>query len=105
MGEKLPIHGQSCRSSQGLAPVSCVTSAVARRKPMPNSSALQSLNQAIQRYFDLMYDSDTSRFGRVFQPLRNWTDCATGNLDVAGAGLPGNSRRAAVAAVAERPAR
>ena len=24
------------------------------------------LTQAVQRYFDLMYDADTSRFGRVF---------------------------------------
>jgi len=29
---------------------------------------LQGLNQAVQRYFDLMYDSDTSRFDRVFRP-------------------------------------
>jgi hypothetical protein len=35
---------------------------------MPNPSALQSLDQAIRRYFDLMYDSDTTRFGQVFQP-------------------------------------
>jgi Putative lumazine-binding len=28
---------------------------------------LQGLNQAVQRYFDLMYDSDTSRFDRVFR--------------------------------------
>jgi len=35
---------------------------------MPTPSTLQSLNQAIQRYFDLMYDSDTTRFGEVFQP-------------------------------------
>jgi hypothetical protein len=35
---------------------------------MPTPSTFQSLNRAIQRYFDLMYDSDTSRFGRVFQP-------------------------------------
>lgn len=35
---------------------------------MPDPSAIQSLNQAIQRYFDLMYDSDTTRFDRVFRP-------------------------------------
>jgi len=27
---------------------------------------LQGLNRAVQRYFDLMYDSDTSQFDRVF---------------------------------------
>jgi hypothetical protein len=26
------------------------------------------LTQAVQRYFDLMYDADTSRFARVFHP-------------------------------------
>ena len=35
---------------------------------MPDPSVLESLNQAIQRYFDLMYDNDTTRFGRVFRP-------------------------------------
>ena len=35
---------------------------------MPDPSAAQSLNQAIQRYLDLMYDSDTSRFDQVFRP-------------------------------------
>jgi hypothetical protein len=35
---------------------------------MADQSAFQSLNQAIQRYLDLMYDSDTSRFDQVFQP-------------------------------------
>ena len=35
---------------------------------MSNQSAIQSLHQAIQQYFDLMYDNDTTRFGRVFRP-------------------------------------
>jgi hypothetical protein len=35
---------------------------------MSNPSAIQSLNQAIQRYLDLMYDSDTTRFDQVFRP-------------------------------------
>jgi len=34
---------------------------------MSDQSAIQSLDQAIQRYFDLMYDSDTTRFDRVFR--------------------------------------
>jgi hypothetical protein len=35
---------------------------------MSNQTAMQSLCQAIQRYFDLMYDSDTTRFDAVFRP-------------------------------------
>ena len=35
---------------------------------MPNQSAIQSLDQAIQQYFDLMYDNDTTRFAQVFRP-------------------------------------
>jgi len=31
-------------------------------------SSIESLTAAVQRYFDLMYDADTSRFDRVFRP-------------------------------------
>jgi hypothetical protein len=34
---------------------------------MPAHSAVPGLTDAVQRYFDLMYDSDTSRFDRVFR--------------------------------------
>jgi hypothetical protein len=34
---------------------------------MPTPSAIPGLTDAVQRYFDLMYDSDTSRFDRVFR--------------------------------------
>ena len=34
---------------------------------MDDASRVQGLTQAVQRYFDLMYDSDTSRFDRVFR--------------------------------------
>src|SRR5436190_7811876 len=67
MGCLLPIDGQFRFISQGLAAASCATSVVARRKPMPDPSVLESLNQAIQQYFDLMYDNDTARFSRVFR--------------------------------------
>jgi hypothetical protein len=30
-------------------------------------SSIESLTAAVQRYFDLMYDADTSRFDRVFR--------------------------------------
>src|SRR5690348_3799722 len=34
---------------------------------MAHPSDAGALTQAVQRYFDLMYDSDTSRFDRVFR--------------------------------------
>jgi hypothetical protein len=34
---------------------------------MPDADTQASLNEAVQRYFDLMYDADTSRFDRVFR--------------------------------------
>jgi Putative lumazine-binding len=34
---------------------------------MPAPSVVPGLTDAVQRYFDLMYDSDTSRFERVFR--------------------------------------
>jgi hypothetical protein len=34
---------------------------------MTDDSSIQSLTEAVQRYFDLMYDGDTSRFDRVFR--------------------------------------
>jgi len=34
---------------------------------MTSRSSLQGLMEAVQRYFDLMYDCDTSRFDRVFR--------------------------------------
>ena len=34
---------------------------------MPAHSGVPGLTDAVQRYFDLMYDSDTSRFDRVFR--------------------------------------
>jgi len=34
---------------------------------MVDHSSIQSLTEAVQRYFDLMYNADTSRFDRVFR--------------------------------------
>ena len=34
---------------------------------MMDHSSIESLTAAVQRYFDLMYDGDTSRFDRVFR--------------------------------------
>ena len=35
---------------------------------MIDHDSIPSLTAAVQRYFDLMYDGDTSRFDRVFRP-------------------------------------
>jgi len=35
---------------------------------MAGPTPLQSLTEAVQRYFDLMYDIDLSKFDRVFRP-------------------------------------
>jgi hypothetical protein len=42
----------------------------AKREPAAPSdrSRLTGLTEAVQKYFDLMYDCDTSRFGTVFAP-------------------------------------
>jgi len=34
---------------------------------MSDRAGIQDLTQAVQRYFDLMYDGDTARFDRVFR--------------------------------------
>jgi hypothetical protein len=34
----------------------------------PPHAGVDALTQAVRRYFDLMYDSDVSRFDRVFRP-------------------------------------
>jgi len=34
---------------------------------MPHHPDISGLTDAVQRYFDLMYDSDVARFGRVFR--------------------------------------
>jgi Putative lumazine-binding len=42
---------------------------VTHKEPtMIDHSAIPSLTAAVQRYFDLMYDCDTSKFDRVFRP-------------------------------------
>jgi hypothetical protein len=55
------------RSSQPFARADRVTMHQPRRSiPMTDPSDLQGLSQSVQRYLDLMYDSDTSCFDRVF---------------------------------------
>ena len=47
---------------------------------MIDHSAVPDLTQAVQRYFDLMYDSDTSRFDQVFRPTAQLHGLQKGEL-------------------------
>ncbi|MGZ3293149.1 MAG: nuclear transport factor 2 family protein [Xanthobacteraceae bacterium] len=47
---------------------------------MPNPSTFHSLLGAIERYFDLMFDSDVSRFDQVFAPSAPLHGLRDGNL-------------------------
>ena len=47
---------------------------------MIEQPALQGLTEAVQRYFDLMYDSDLSRFDRVFCPTAQLHGLRDGKL-------------------------
>jgi hypothetical protein len=47
---------------------------------MPNPSTFHSLLGAIERYFDLMFDSDVSRFDQVFAPSAQLHGLRDGNL-------------------------
>jgi hypothetical protein len=53
---------------------------------MPGHSSLHSLLDAVERYFDLMFDSDVSRFDQVFaQP---WGSYAKSLLSRIGLSAP-----------------
>jgi hypothetical protein len=47
---------------------------------MPNPSTFHSLMDAIERYFDLMFDCDVSRFDQVFAPSAQLHGLRDGNL-------------------------
>src|SRR5258708_22011826 len=47
---------------------------------MPNPSAFHSLLGAVERYFDLMFDSDVSRFDQVFAQSAQLHGLRDGNL-------------------------
>ena len=47
---------------------------------MPDRATYHSLLDAVERYFDLMFDSDVSRFGRVFAPSAQLHGMRDGNL-------------------------
>src|SRR5271156_1074514 len=47
---------------------------------MPDHSTSHSLLGAVERYFDLMFDSDVSRFGQVFAPSAQLHGLRDGNL-------------------------
>jgi hypothetical protein len=56
------IFARTCLASSGD------TSAINARKADVMSPDVEGLLGAVQRYFDLMYDSDLGRFDRVFAP-------------------------------------
>jgi hypothetical protein len=47
---------------------------------MPDRATYHSLLDAVERYFDLMFDSDVSRFGQVFAPSAQLHGMRDGNL-------------------------
>jgi hypothetical protein len=51
-----------------------------KEQPMIDRSAIQGLTEAVQHYFDLMYDSDLSRFDRVFCPTAQLHGLRDGKL-------------------------
>jgi hypothetical protein len=60
---------------------------------MPDRSTIQSLLGAIERYFDLMYDNDVSRFDQVFASSAQLHGLRDGNLRL----LPAQDYRDALA--------
>ena len=61
---------------------------------MTDCAAVQSLLDSIERYFDLMYDWDTSRFDAVFAPSAQLHGFRDGNLRI----LPARDYMAILAA-------
>jgi hypothetical protein len=47
---------------------------------MPDQATTQSLLDAVERYFDLMFDGDVSRFGDVFAPSAQLHGLRDGSL-------------------------
>jgi hypothetical protein len=55
-------------------------STLLREPVMPSRSTCHSLLDAVERYFDLMFDSDVSRFDQVFAPSAQLHGLRDGNL-------------------------
>jgi hypothetical protein len=55
-------------------------STLLREPVMPSRSICHSLLDAVERYFDLMFDSDVSRFDQVFAPSAQLHGLRDGNL-------------------------
>lgn len=49
---------------------------------MPDRSPAASLSEAVQRYFDLMYDCDVAKFDRVFRPTSQLHGFREGEMTV-----------------------
>jgi hypothetical protein len=53
---------------------------VTEAAPKPDAACMTSLMRALQKYLDLMYDCDTSRFDDVFYPSANLHGFRDGNM-------------------------
>jgi hypothetical protein len=49
---------------------------------MPDHAPIAGLTEAVQRYFELMYDCDTARFDRVFRPTSQLHGFRDGEMTV-----------------------
>ena len=69
---------------------------------MTDHTDVQGLNQAVQRYFDLMYNSDTSHFDRVFRSTAQLHGFRGAKCRVLSAqAIQGGDRQTAIAEVEE----
>jgi hypothetical protein len=75
-----PILVHLARTCDGLA---CHGDGINRQTAepaMPDRATYHSLLDAVERYFDLMFDGDVSRFGQVFAPSAQLHGLRDGNL-------------------------
>ncbi|HLG82870.1 MAG TPA: nuclear transport factor 2 family protein [Bradyrhizobium sp.] len=68
---------------------------------MSDYSSLQALQEAVERYFALMYDNDISRFDRVFAPTAQLHGFRDAELRI----LPAHDYRSMLASVASPKSR
>src|ERR1700734_3913241 len=69
------------RNSQGHTQAGrAMITAGSQEYPMTDHDAIQGLTEAVQRYFDLLYDVDLSRFDQVFCPTAQLHGLRDGKL-------------------------
>src|SRR5258705_544204 len=84
-GTLLRFYRRSQRLSQGPCLwIACHDDGISPRKPsepvMRDHASYHSLLDAVERYFDLMFDGDVSRFGNVFAPSAQLHGLRDGSL-------------------------